>query len=230
MKNKLRLIVPLCFVIMAVNDFPRETPITDPEVEYSAASYFKAKNPGGAGYKNTLNINYAPNMIRFSNPASKHEPVVIFRYDKRVIWLVHPEMRGYEGVKLYQEFKLTSGMGINSHIDQIMRTEAALKSPGKLANLGEENIDGHTCTHYQMRKPNIENPDESFVTDYWISDQKILVKMQYSGAEVSGVLETKDIKFGKQSEDLFNPPPDYKKGGARISWKEEKQKLDAMKK
>lgn len=230
MKNKLLLIIPLCFVIIAVTDISREKPGTDSDVEYSATSYFQAKNPGGAGYKNTLNINYAPDMIRFSNPKLKHQPVVIFRYDKEVIWLVHPEMRGYEGVKLYQEFKLTSGMGINSHIDQIMRTEAALKSPGELVNLGEENIDGHICIHYQMRKSNPDDPNDVFVTDYWISDKGILIKMQYSGSEASGVLETKEIKFGKQPDALFNPPPDYKKAGTHISWKEEKQKLDAMKK
>ena len=37
--------------------------------------------------------------------------IVVFhliQYDKGVIWLVHPEKRGYEKVKLYQEFKSTT--------------------------------------------------------------------------------------------------------------------------
>lgn len=229
MKSKIISFFLCGFVIMAVHDFAGEKTILDDDVEYSATSYLHAINPGGMSYKNILNMNHAPDMIRFTNPKKKHAPVHIFRYDQGIIWMIHPEMKRYEGVKLYQEFELKNGMGISAHIDHIMRTQSALKSPEKLKNLGKEIIDEHGCTHYQKRDPNPYHENAFDITDYWISDEGILIKMQYAGPDVSGTLETKDIKLDKQPDHLFSPPPDYKKAGHRISWKEEKQKLDAAK-
>jgi hypothetical protein len=97
----------------------------------------------------------------------------------------------------------------------------------KLKKMGEENIDGENCTRYQKKKSNPYHENKFDVTDYWINDKGILIKMHYAGPDVSGTLETKDIKLVKQPDHLFIPPPDYKKAGNRISWKEEKQKLDA---
>ncbi len=172
-----------------------------------------------------LHINHAPNTTRFANLNKKYDPVVIFRYDKDIIWLIHPELNQYEGVKLFQEFELKNGMGVNSHIDQIMRVQSELKSMDKLTNLGIELIDGHTCTHYQNKEPYPFQENAFTVSDYWVSEKGLLIKKQYSGPDFSGTLETKDIKFGKQAEHLFIPP----KAGDIIKWKEEKEKLDAAK-
>ena len=168
-------------------------------------------------------------MTRYSNQNKKHDPIVIFRYDKDIILLVHPEQNFYEGVKLYQEFELKNSMGINSHIDQIMRAQSELNSMDKLTNLGEEVIDGHTCTHYQKKDPYPFQENTFTINDYWVSEKGLLIKKQYSGPDFSGTLETKDIKYGKQPEHLFIPPTDYKKAGYHIKWKEEKDKLDTAK-
>ena len=64
MKLKILLICLCSFVVMAVHDFAGEKPTLDADVEYSATSYLHAKNPGGMSYKNVLNINRAPDMIR----------------------------------------------------------------------------------------------------------------------------------------------------------------------
>jgi len=60
-----------------------------------------------------------------------------------------------------------------------------------------------------------------------VSENGILIKMQLSAPEVGYTLETRDIKLTGQEDSLFVPPEGYRKAGHRISWKEEKRKLDA---
>ncbi len=207
-----------------------QTSLIDTDVEYSAISYLDATNPGGGKFRSTLNIHHAPKMIRFENPEKREEPITIFRYDKGVIWLVHPEQRGYEGVKLYQEFKLAKGMGFGSHLDNLMYARQALLSPTGLMDMGNETIEGQNTTHYHKKTRNSGYENGYDIYDYWVSESGILVKMQLTAPEVGYTLETRDIKMGSQVEDLFVPPVDYRKAGHRISWREEKQKLEAAEK
>lgn len=93
--------------------------------------------------------------------------------------------------------------------------------------MGKETIDGHETTHYWKKVRNLGYEDGLDVTDYWVSDNGILIKMKLTVPEVSVILETRDIKLMGHVNNLFLPPPDYKKAGHRISWKAEKQKLDA---
>jgi len=201
-------------------------------VTHSATSYLQAKNPGSIGsYKSVLKIYQAPNMMRFEDPEKISVPIVIFRYDKDIIWVVHHEQPQYKGVKLYQEFELQNGRGMSSHIDNIVSVMLDLKNPENLKNMGKEMIDSHMCTRY--RKENVLSwepaPDNVVVYDYWINKDKILIKMSYTGPDVSGTLETKNIRQSSQPENLFVPPSDFKKAGNIITWKEEKEKLDAQK-
>ena len=201
-------------------------------VGYSAISSLQAKNPGSTGsYKSVLKIYQAPDMMRFEDPEKISVPIVIFRYDKDIIWVVHHEQPQYKGVKLYQEFELQNGRGMSSHIDNIVSVMLDLKNPKNLKNMGKEMIDGHMCTRY--RKENVLSwepaPDNVVVYDYWINKDKILIKMSYTGPDVSGTLETKNIRLSSQTENLFVPPSDFKKAGNIITWKEEKQKFDTKK-
>jgi hypothetical protein len=207
--------------------------LIDADIEYSAASYLDATNPGGRKFHSILTIHHAAGMTRYSNPKNKHQAISIFRFDKGLLWQVIPEPRGFEGVKLYQEFKLTSGTGISSHLDELMRARYTLQSPDSLTNLGKETVAGYTTTHFSRKINTSGYGNISITDDYWVSDNGILIKMQHSAAgdDFTGfTLETKNIKWDHQDPALFVPPPDYRKAGHRISWKaqkEKQQKLDA---
>lgn len=215
----------LCLFLFTAAYQPPEKSLLDETQSYAAVSHLVSINPGGHRYTSTLEINAAPNMIRFKSVKNRSEPVRIFRYDKSIIWLIHREKRGYEGVKLYQEFKLTNGMGVSSHIDRLMRIRKSLQSPDKLEKIGPEEIDGHHCIRYQKREAIAYSEGKFITSDYWINKTGILIKMTYTSPDFSGVLETTNIRMGEQTEALFLPPADYKKAGHRISWKTEKEKL-----
>ena len=202
-------------------------PLINPDVEYSAVSYLDATNPGGGKFRSTLYITHDKKKTRFENREKRHEPISIFRYDKRVMWLVHREQKGYEGVKLYQEFKLTGGMGIGSHIDNLMYARRALLSPKGLKNVGKETVNGQSTTHYYKKVRNLGYEEGHDIYHYWVSDDGILVRVKLTSVEVAHTLDTRNIQRGHQADGLFVPPADYRKAGTRINWKEEKRKLDA---
>ena len=199
------------------------------EAEFSATSYLSPLKPGNK-YRSIMNINQSQNKVRYSYPKKKHQTTNIFRYDKGLIWNIHPEQGFYPGVLLYQEFKLTSGRGVNFHLDLIAQVKTELKDTKNIKTIGEETIEGVKTTHYQRRKPSLYHEGEFDISDYWISDNGVLVKMTYKGKEANGRYELKDIKFGSQEASLFEPPPGYEKRGNRISWKEELKKLKAKNK
>ncbi len=221
--------------VIKENNFtsPKPSGLLSSNVSYSATSYLQSKNSGNnfGSYKSVLKIYQAPNMMRFEDPEKISVPIIIFQYDKDIIWSVHHEQPQYKGVKLYQEFELQNGRGMSSHIDNIVSVMLDLKNSKKLKNMGKEMIDGHLCTRY--RKERIISwepaPNNVVVYNYWINKDKILIKMSYTGPGTSGMLETKNINLSSQPENLFAPPSDYKKAGNIIKWKEEKQKVDAQK-
>ena len=197
------------------------------DAEYSATSYLASTGPGASSYRHAMTIRHAPGMVRFEPLENSQQPTHIFRYDKGVVWAIFPENQRYPGVRKYQEFELRNGTGFDSHVDTLMRASVALKKPEELQNLGEDTINGYVTTHYQKRDPVPWLTNEFVVTDYWINDAGLLIKMTASGPDVSSTMEMKDIQLGKQPEYLFVPPPGYEKAGHFINWAEEKKKLDA---
>ncbi len=209
---------------------PSRTPTAElpqPNAEYSAISYLQSAGPGVMRYRNGLAIQQSPGMIRFQSAENKQEAVLIFRYDKGIVWAVHPEDRRYPGVKKYQEFELRDGMGFDSHIDNIMQAYAAVKNRDEMKNLGKETVDGYATSHFQKRDPIPWLPNEFLTTDYWVSDSGVLIKVTVVTPEVSSVMETKAIRFGKQPAALFVPPSDYEKAGNVIDWAEEARIIKA---
>ncbi len=212
----------------------RENPLLDINVAYSAVSYMYAKNPGNGGvYKNTLKIHQQNGNIRFDYFDKKwYQPTTIFRTGRNIILLIHPEDPKFEGVKLYQEFPLDNGLGVNAHIDKISLVFRDLNAPEKLTKVGTETVNGFSCVHYRKKEVFPWGPpaDNTYITDYWIDKHGILIKMSYKGPQSNGWLETRNIKLGPQPERLFTYPPGYKKAGDSFIWREEKEKLDASKK
>ncbi|NOX70014.1 MAG: hypothetical protein GXP15_12555 [Gammaproteobacteria bacterium] len=201
--------------------------LLQPNAEYSAISYMGSADPGAMKYSDGLSIQQAPGMIRFQSAENKQEAILIFRYDKGIVWAVHPEDRRYPGVKKYQEFELRDGMGFDSHIDNIMQAYAAVKNRDEMKNLGKETVDGYATSHFQKRDPIPWLPNEFLTTDYWVSDSGVLIKVTVVTPEVSSVMETKAIRFGKQPAALFVPPSDYEKAGNVIDWAEEARIIKA---
>lgn len=197
------------------------------QAEFSATSYFGALNPNSRKHKSVMKINQSRARVRYSYPERKKQAINIFRYDKGLIWNVHPEKKFYPGVKLYQEFELKSERGFNSHLDALAQAKSELKDTKNLETIGAETIEGIETTHYRRRIPSPYEKGKFYTSDFWMSDDGILVKMTYQATAVSGQYELKDIEIGPQDDALFEPPPDYEKRGHRISWKEEKQKLEA---
>jgi hypothetical protein len=204
-------------------------PLLKPNVEYVGTSYTGATGPGMSPKRHPLTIHHGSNMAHFQS-SDKGQSSLIYRYDKGVIWGVIPEQAEYPGLKFYQEFELQDGTGFDSHVDQIMLAYAVLKYPEKLENLGRETINGFETTHYQKREaiPWLSNTFST--TDYWLSDQGILMKVTSSGEDprIVQILETKDVQIGKQPEHFFVPPPDYKKAGNVIDFAEEKKKRSVV--
>ena len=225
-KNGLMVSICAC-TLLALGGISTAESLLDADAEYSATSYLESTGPGGLGYRHVMAIQQAPGLVRFHPPEKRQEPTRIFRYDKGIAWIVHPEDRLYPGVKKYQEFKLGDGMGFDSHIDNLMRAYAALKNFEGLKILGTETVAGYTATHYQKRDPVPWLTNEFVVTDYWVSDSGVIIKVTASGPDVSSKMELQDIQFGKQPEHLFAPPPGYEKAGHIIDWAEEQKKLDA---
>jgi hypothetical protein len=195
------------------------------DVAYSAVSLMEATNPGGSRFRSEMKMFHAPGMTRYESVGSRDDPVRIYRYDKGVIWLVHPEQRGYEGVKLYQEFPLTTGMGLGAHLDQLMRARRELDAPKGLVPSGQDTVEGRPAQLYERRARTPGGGDD--VYRYWVSPDGLMVRMEYVGAESRYSLLTRTIQLGPQAATLFVPPDGYKKAGNRINWKEEKRKLDA---
>ena len=226
--NKSRFRTGICaFLLLALAGTSTAESLLDANAEFSATSYLESTGPGASSYRHAMTIQQAPGMVRFQPPESKGQATLIFRYDKSIVWTIIPENRLYPGVRKYQEFALGNGTGFDSHVDTLMRASAALKKPEELQNLGEETINGFVSTHYQQRDPVPWLTNEFVVTDYWISDSGLLIKMTASGPDVSSTMEMTDIQFGKQPEYLFVPPPDYEEAGDIINWAEEQKKLDA---
>ena len=214
-------------LLFAVASASNAESLLDANAEFSASSYLESTGSGASSYRHAMTIQQAPGMVRFQPRSNKGEATLIFRYDKRIVWTIIPENRLYPGVRKYQEFELRNGTGFDSHIDALMRASATLKKPEALQNLGEETVNGFVGTHYQQRDPVPWLSNEFVVTDYWISDSGLLIKMTASGPDVSSTMEMKDIQLGKQPESLFVPPPGYEKAGDIINWAEEQKKLDA---
>ena len=222
------LIVSICAcTLSAFAGISTAESLLDADAEYSATSHLESTGPGALGYRHLMAIQQAPGQVRFHPLENKQEPTRIFRYDKGIVWIVHPQSRRYPGVKKYQEFKLGNGMGFDSHIDNLMRAYAALKNDDGLKDLGKETIAGYTTTHYQKRDPVPWLTDEYVVSDFWVSEAGLLIMMTAFGPDVSSSMELKDIQFAKQPEHLFAPPSDYEKAGHIINWDEEQKKLDA---
>ncbi len=209
------------YALLAVAEISAAESLLDNGVEYSATSYLESWGPGASSYRNVLSIQQAPQMLRFQTPENKHGITRIFRYDRDIVWIVHPEKRLYPGVKKYQEVKLGDGTGFDSHIDNLMRAYAALENRDELENLGNETFAGHETTRYQKRDPVPWLTNEFVVTDYWVSEAGLLMKVTASGPDITSTMETKDIQFEKQPADLFVPPPDYEEAGHIINWAEE---------
>ncbi len=225
-KNEFRTRICAC-LLFAVAGASNAESLLDANAEFSATSYLESTGSGASSYRHAMTIQQAPGMVRFQPPESKGQATLIFRYDKSIVWTIIPENRLYPGVRKYQEFELRNGTGFDSHIDTLMRASAALKKPEELQNLGEETVNGFVSTHYQQRDPVPWLTNEFVVTDYWISDSGLLIKMTASGPDISSTMEMKDIQLGKQPEYLFVPPPGYEKAGHIINWDVEQKKLDA---
>ncbi len=215
------------YTLFAVAEISAAQWLPDNNVEYSATSYLESWGPGASSYQSALTIHQAPQMLRFQSPDNKQAITRIFRSDKNIVWIVHPENRLYPGVRKYQEVRLGDGTGFDSHIDNLMRAFTALKNHDGLKNLGKETVAGIATTHYQERDPVPWLSHEFVVTNYWVSDSGVLMKVNVSGPDISSTIEMQDIQFEKQPADLFVPPPGYEKAGQMINWAEEARKLDA---
>ena len=203
-------------------------PLLDTTMAYSATSHYQS-HIGGRTWKSTRSIDQSHDRVRYTNPERASDPFYIFRLDQDVIWKVFAENKFYAGVLLYQEFPLSGTRSIGDpHIDQLITVHATLASPQNLADAGQERIDGQPATHFQLRRPNLSYPDQFEQYDYWVSASGLLLKASYAGPEnTRWTLENTGLRLGAQPDDRFMPPPGYSKAGMRISWKEEKQKLEA---
>ena len=118
----------------------------------------------------------------------------IVRGDKETVWLVNP------GQKSYMEMKLDPSR--KPRVDEKVQGEISRKL------IGSETIDAHPAQKYEVTYTARGKTTKMY--QWMATDIKFPVKM--AAVDGSWITEYKNIKMGRQADDLFEVPGGYKKG------------------
>lgn len=139
-----------------------------------------------------------PQKIRVENPTlDKRGPgIIIIREDKGVMQMIMPKKKTFFEIPMTKE----------NNFGQLGR----IPDDAKVKELGVEEINGFKC-----RKKQVETIAKSMLrskvvkSTVWISDRlEIPVKTEYDDGRI---MEVRNIKAGRQPEELFKVSSDYTK-------------------
>ncbi|KPJ68891.1 hypothetical protein AMJ44_05245 [candidate division WOR-1 bacterium DG_54_3] len=134
--------------------------------------------------------------------------IIIFRYDKKVLWILIPEEKKYMEQKLSTEQLIAAMAEIEKELKQKVKTE--FKVEKKL--LGTEKISGILCNKYKITTKIIEDGKTKWeYTIYqWISTKykDLIMKTEEEDGSYNYL---KNVKFAKQPAYLFERPKGYAK-------------------
>ena len=125
--------------------------------------------------------------------------VSIFRFDKKVYWMVMPDHQMYQEIDLAKAAKQRDA----STITQDPTVEVSV--------IGPDTVEGHAATKYQMSTQ--DKTTQGFV---WLTKENIPVRMDMitvtpKGQKQQTKIMLKNLKLGAQPAALFEVPGGYMK-------------------
>lgn len=172
-----------------------------PEKDYSAD--FLMKVTQGAGGKTVTipgKVYYSKGKERRETEMMGHKSISIRRDDKNLFWTLMPEQRMYMQHSLDEQQKGDP-------------TAAIYDGDIKMTKLGREKVNGVKTDKYKMMMTDPqEKPIEGFI---WLSKENVPIRVKGTSQEGSEkshfVIDTTNLKFGRQPGSLFEVPADYQR-------------------
>ena len=163
-----------------------------PKVEYSADSYFETADTVMQG-----KVYYSPGMERRESVHDGQQTIMIMRQDKKVVWMLMPESKTYNEMKIPEEGRK----------DDLSNYEI------ETTTVGPETVNGIDTT---KNKIIMVAPDGSKMGGFgWISKDGIMIKMDAiaveNGSKQRMKSELKELQVGRQDPALFEIPEGYSK-------------------
>ncbi len=125
---------------------------------------------------------------------SGEKQVMIFRFDKEIMWVLMP------AEKIYMEMSSREGAAYDPQLDRNIGDMAVKK------NLGKETVNGYTCDKYQY----IYHDKSMGTATQWFSKKlNYPIKSEYKSPSGYMLTEYKNIKEGQVANSLFEIPGDY---------------------
>jgi len=183
-RSLLALVVLLCFSSMAL------------AAEFSADFTEKMGNRVAAGKLYLKGYD-----IRRDVTQGPQKNIMIYRMDKKVIWLLDPVQ------KTYMEMS-AAGKELAYLSPDDPKAKQALKDMGTVKKVGRETVNGYVCDKYAF-----SYRDKSMGTQYqWVAQKlKVPIKVEQKSPKFQMLAEYKNIKEGGVSSSLFQLPKGYKK-------------------
>ena len=122
--------------------------------------------------------------------------VMIFRFDKGIIWLLMPAQ------KIYMEMSSRQGAASDPNLDRKIQNMAVKKY------LGKEKVSGYTCEKYHYV---YHDTSLGTVTQWFSKKLNYPLKSEHKAPRSYMLTEYKNIKEGKLANALFEVPGDYAK-------------------
>lgn len=125
------------------------------------------------------------------------EIISITRPDKKESYMVYPGLNAYAVVP--EQSSSDEG-------------EAAAKKPDvKRTEIGKETVEGHECTKYKVVVT--DDSGKAHESTIWAAKDlnNFPVKMEMVNEGIPSVITYKNVKLAKPSEELFNPPAEFKR-------------------
>jgi hypothetical protein len=120
--------------------------------------------------------------------------VMIFRFDKDIMWLLMP------AEKIYMEMSSQEGVAYDPQLDQNIENKAEIKL------LGKETLNGYVCDKYQY----IYHDTSMGTSTQWISKKlNYAIKTEYKSPSGYMLTDYKNIQEGNVQNSLFDVPGDY---------------------
>ena len=132
--------------------------------------------------------------IRRETTQGVEKQVMIFRFDKDIVWLLMP------AEKIFMEMSTRESGAYDPTLDQNIQDKAETKL------LGKETVNGYVCDKYQY----IYHDTSMGTTTQWISKKlNYPIKSEYKSPSGDMFIEYKNIQEGNVQNSLFEVPGDY---------------------
>ena len=172
-----------------------------PEKDYSANFLMKVtQGQGGETMTIPGKVYYSKGKERRETEMMGHKSISIRRDDKKLFWILMP------GQRMYMQHSLDEQQKDDP-------TAAIYDGDIKMTKLGREKVNGVMTDKYKMTMTDPqEKPMEGFI---WLSKENVPIRVkgtsQEGGEKNHFVVDTTNLKFGRQPGSLFEVPAGYQR-------------------